>query len=71
VQEEAGETVEIAYVDKSYTGENAADAPGEHGIKLEDVKLPTAREYLSSYRDDGGGAKFRLDVTLSPPGAGP
>jgi transposase len=43
VQEETGETVEIAYVDQGYTGENAANAAGEHGIKLEVVKLPTAK----------------------------
>jgi transposase len=43
VQEETGETVEITYVDQGYTGENAADAAGEHGIKLEVVKLPTAK----------------------------
>jgi transposase len=43
VQEETGETVEIAYVDQGYTGENAADAAQEHGIKLEVVKLPTAK----------------------------
>jgi transposase len=43
VQEETGETVEIAYVDQGYTGENAADAAGGHGIKLEVVKLPTAK----------------------------
>jgi transposase len=43
VQEETGETVEIAYVDQGYTGENAADTAGEHGIKLEVVKLPTAK----------------------------
>jgi transposase len=43
VQEETGGTVEIAYVDQGYTGENAADAAGEHGIKLEVVKLPTAK----------------------------
>jgi transposase len=43
VQEETGETVDIAYVDQGYTGENAADAAGEHGIKLEVVKLPTAK----------------------------
>ena len=35
--------VEIAYVDQGYTGENAADAAEEHGIKLEVVKLPTAK----------------------------
>jgi transposase len=43
VQEETGETVEIAYVDQGYTGENAADAAGEHGIRLEVVKLPAAK----------------------------
>ena len=43
VQEETGETVEIAYVDQGYTGEYAADAAEEHGIKLEVVKLPTAK----------------------------
>jgi transposase len=43
VQAETGETVEIAYVDQGYTGENAADAADEHGIKLEVVKLPTAK----------------------------
>jgi transposase len=43
VQAETGETVEIAYVDQGYTGENAADAAQEHGIRLEVVKLPTAK----------------------------
>ena len=43
VQEETGEMVEIAYVDQGYTGENAADAAQEHGIKLDVVKLPTAK----------------------------
>ena len=43
VQEETGETVEIAFVDQGYTGENAADAAEEYGIKLEVVKLPTAK----------------------------
>jgi transposase len=43
VQAETGETVEIAYVDQGYTGEDAADAAKEHGIKLEVVKLPTAK----------------------------
>jgi len=43
VQAETGETVEIAYVDQGYTGENAADAAEEHGIKLEVVKLPMAK----------------------------
>jgi len=43
LQDETGETVDIAYVDQGYTGETAADAAGEHGIKLEVVKLPTAK----------------------------
>jgi transposase len=43
VQAETGETVEIAYVDQGYTGENAADAAEGHGLKLEVVKLPTAK----------------------------
>jgi len=43
VQAETGETVEIAFVDQGYTGENAAEAAQEHGIKLEVVKLPTAK----------------------------
>jgi transposase len=43
VQAETGETVEIAFVDQGYTGERAAEAAREHGIKLEVVKLPTAK----------------------------
>jgi transposase len=43
LQAETGETVEIAFVDQGYTGENAAEAAAEHGIKLEVVKLPTAK----------------------------
>jgi transposase len=43
VQAETGETVEIAYVDQGYTGENAADAAAEHGIQLEVVKLSEAK----------------------------
>jgi transposase len=43
LQEETSETVEIAYVDQGYTGENAAAAAGEYGIKLEVVKLPMAK----------------------------
>jgi transposase len=43
VQEETGETVDIAFVDQGYTGEKAAEAAEEHGIKLEVMKLPTAK----------------------------
>jgi transposase len=43
VQEETGESVEIAFVDQGYTGEEAAQAAEEHGIQLEVVKLPEAK----------------------------
>jgi len=43
VQAETGETVEIAFVDQGYTGETASDAAKEHGIKLEVIKLQTAK----------------------------
>lgn len=47
VQIETGASVEIAYVDQGYTGENAATAAATHGIKLEVVKLPIAkREFV-------------------------
>jgi transposase len=35
--------VVFTFVDQGYTGENAADAAEEHGIKLEVVPLPTAK----------------------------
>jgi transposase len=60
VQEETGETVEIAYVDQGYTGENAANAAGEHGIKLEVVKLPTAKLMSGHIRQSSFQVKFRL-----------
>ena len=43
VQEVTGESVELAYVDQGYTGEDAASAAAEHGIQLEVVKLPDAK----------------------------
>jgi transposase len=43
VQEVTGETVEIAFVDQAYTGEQAAQDAAQHGIKLEVVKLPQAK----------------------------
>ena len=43
VQELTGETVELAYVDQGYTGQAAAAAAAEHGVKLEVVKLPQAK----------------------------
>lgn len=40
VQAATGESVEVAFVDQGYTGEDAARAAEEHGIRLEVVKLP-------------------------------
>jgi transposase len=43
VQEVTGESVELAYVDQGYTGEDAFDAAAGHGIILEVVKLAEAK----------------------------
>jgi transposase len=43
MQQVTGDTVELAYVDQGYTGENAAAAAQNHGIRLEVVKHPMAR----------------------------
>lgn len=44
VQEVTGGTVEIAYVDQGYTGDNAAEQASAHGIKLEVVKHTEAKK---------------------------
>jgi transposase len=43
VQEASGDCVEVAFVDQGYTGDEAAAAAEQHGIRLEVVKLPTAK----------------------------
>ena len=43
VQAATGDSVEIAFVDQGYTGANAAEAAEQHGIRLEVVKLPSAK----------------------------
>ena len=43
VQEATGETVEVAYVDQGYTGEQPTADAAAHGIRLEVVKLPEAK----------------------------
>jgi transposase len=43
VQEVTGETVEVAFVDQGYIGEQAAQDAEAHGIRLEVVKLPEAK----------------------------
>jgi transposase len=44
IQEVTGDTVELAYVDQGYTGEDARKAAELHGIKLEVVKLSDTRQ---------------------------
>lgn len=44
VQQVSGETVEVAFVDQGYTGESAAQAAAEQGVRLEVVKLPEAKK---------------------------
>ncbi len=44
VQQMTGETVEIAFVDQGYTGEQAAQDAAAEGIQLEVVKLPQAKK---------------------------
>ena len=43
VQEATGESVELAFVDQGYTGEQAAGDAAAHGMRLEVVKLPEAK----------------------------
>jgi transposase len=44
VQEATGAQVELAFVDQGYTGDQAAEDAAAHGIRLEVVKLPEARQ---------------------------
>ena len=43
VQQATGEAVEVAFVDQGYTGDQPAQDAASHGIRLEVVKLPTAK----------------------------
>lgn len=43
IQKATGDSVELAYVDQGYTGQRPAADAAQHGIKLEVVKLPTAK----------------------------
>ena len=44
VQEATGETVEVAFVDQGYTGDEAAQMAEEQGMRLEVIKLPAAKK---------------------------
>jgi transposase len=43
IQQVTGESVQVAFVDQGYTGDDAAQAAAEHGIALVVVKLPAAK----------------------------
>jgi transposase len=43
IQQATGDAVEIAFVDQGYTGDQPAAAAEKHGLRLEVVKLPTAK----------------------------
>jgi transposase len=44
VQAITGESVEVAFVDQGYTGQQAEQEAAAHGIRLEVVKLPQVRQ---------------------------
>jgi transposase len=44
VQEVTGSTVELAYVDQGYAGDDPAEAAAAHGIELRVVSLPEAKK---------------------------
>ena len=44
VQQITGESVEVAFVDQGYTGEQPATDAKDHGMRLEVVKLPEAKK---------------------------
>jgi transposase len=44
IQEVTGDTVELAYTDQGYTGDETREATEKHGIRLEVVKLSKTRQ---------------------------
>jgi len=44
VQEVTGDSVQVAFVDQGYTGEDPAHQAAEHGLQLKVVKLPEAKK---------------------------
>ena len=44
VQDATGQSVEVAFVDQGYTGQQPAQDAQEHGLQLEVVKLPQAKK---------------------------
>jgi len=70
IQEATGESVEVAFVDRGDTGEQAAADAEAHGIRLEVAKLPTAeRGVCAAASALGRGAQLCVAGPL--PAAGP
>jgi hypothetical protein len=68
IQDITAQTVDVTFVDQGYTGEVAAEAASEHGIRLEVVKLPEAkRGFVLLPQAMGGRAILCLDHRLLPP----
>jgi hypothetical protein len=68
VQQVTGKNVELACVDQGYTGQNAAEAAQQHGIRLEVVKRPMAkRGFVLLPKRMGRPAKLRVGGSLPPP----
>ena len=53
MQEPTGESVELAYVDRGYAGEEPAAAAEAEGVKLEVVKHPGANKGFACCRAGG------------------
>jgi len=43
IQEVTGDSVEVAFVDQGYTGDRPAADAADHGIRLDVIKLPSAK----------------------------
>jgi transposase len=70
MQEATGESVEVAFVDQGYMGEQPAADAEAHGIRLDVVKLPYGHTWLCVAASPlGGRTQFRLDGTLPAAGA--
>jgi hypothetical protein len=62
VQEATGESVELAYADRGYSGGEASEAAEASGIRLEVVRHPGAKKGFASccLEEVGGGALLRV-----------
>ena len=71
VQEATGATVDLAWVDQGYTGDEGVEEAAERGIDLAAVKLPAAKKgFVPHVAALGGGAFVRLGDAVPPVGEG-